>query len=438
MGDSGTQRQSRRILGTGFTLAITVGGIIGLGILYTPGIIAEVTADPFVFLLLWVVGGLFALLTANVVAELVGMTPRSGGSYALVRRAYGPFPGFVMGWVDCLCYIAEIALKAVAVTAFARQLIPTLAPWSTHIAITVSTVFALLQLRSVTLSAKIQEFAATLMALIIVGFTVVLLFGTSAVPDAPSAPTAVAGIKAWSLVIVAIIYTYDGWSGAAYFSGEIEGGSKVAARACIKSVLIIIPLYLLLAGALALKVPLASIAGSEMALADALKIAVSPAASATVLVAAIIMQLAHQNLLYMSTPRVLQEMAMDGLAMKQAAEASEGRNPIFGVLVAWLPSIGLILIGGFDFLLHLTIFFYMFIYVALILGVITLRLKQPDADRPFRAWAHPWTTYLCLIVWLMIGLYDAYAEMEYTAYGVVMIAASWPVYRYLTRSEKKE
>ncbi len=437
MGDSGTQRQSKRILGTGFSLAITVGGIIGLGILCTPGIIAEVTVDPFIFLLLWVVGGLFALLTANVVAELVGMTPRSGGTYALVRRAYGPFPGFVMGWVDCLCYIAEIALKAVAVTAFARQLIPETAPWSTHIAITVSTVFALLQLRSVALSAKIQEFAATLMALIIVGFTVVLLFGKSAVLDAPSAPTAVAGIKAWSLVIVAIIYTYDGWSGAAYFSGEIEGGSKVAARACIKSVLIIIPLYLLLAGALALKVPLASIAGSEMALADALKIAVSPAASATVLVAAIIMQMAHQNLLYMGAPRILQEMAVDGLAMKQAAEASEGRNPSFGVLVTWLPSIGLILIGGFDFLLHLIIFFYMFIYVALVLGVITLRLKQPDADRPFRAWAHPWTTYICLIVWLMIGLYDAYAEMEYTAYGVIMIAASWPVYRYLTRSKSK-
>jgi len=437
MGDSGMQRQSKRILGTGFTLAITVGGIIGLGILVTPGIIAEVTADPFIFLSLWVVGGLFALLTANVVAELVGMTPRSGGSYALMLRAYGPFPGFVMGWVDCLCYIAEIALKAVAVTAFARQLIPELAPWSTHIAITVSTVFALLQLRSVSLSAKIQEFAATLMALIIVGFTVVLLFATSTVPEAPPAPTAVAGIKAWSLVIVAIIYTYDGWSGAAYFSGEIEGGSKVAARACIKSVLIIIPLYLVLAGALALKVPLASIAGSELALADALRIVVSPTAAATVLIAAIIMQLAHQNLLYMSAPRVLQEMAVDGLAMKQAAEAEEGRNPVFGVFVAWLPSIGLILIGGFDFLLHLTIFFYMFIYVALILGVITLRLTQPDTDRPFRAWAHPWSTYLCLIVWLTIGLYDAYAEMEYTALGVVMIAASWPVYRYLTRSKSK-
>jgi len=130
--------------------------------------------------------------------------------------------------------------------------------------------------------------------------------------------------------------------------------------------------------------------------------------------------------------------AVDGRAIKQATEASEGRNPVFGVFAAWLPSIALILIGGFNFLLHLTILFYMFVYVALIYGVIFLRSRQPDADRPFRAWAHPWSTYLYLVVWLMIGLYDAYAEMEYTALGVVMIAASWPVYRYLTRSEKKE
>ena len=34
-GDSNTQHQSKRILGTGFSLAITIGGIIGLGIFYS-------------------------------------------------------------------------------------------------------------------------------------------------------------------------------------------------------------------------------------------------------------------------------------------------------------------------------------------------------------------------------------------------------------------
>ena len=78
-------------------LAAIIGGTIGLGILRTPGEVATVVTDPLMFVSLWVLGGLFALLSAIVVAELMGMTPRSGGTYALVRRAYGPFSGFVIG-----------------------------------------------------------------------------------------------------------------------------------------------------------------------------------------------------------------------------------------------------------------------------------------------------------------------------------------------------
>jgi hypothetical protein len=96
---SDTQRHPRRMLSSGFTLAVTIGGIIGLGILRTPGEVAAVVPDPVMFVSLWVLGGLFILLSTVTAAELVGMTPRSGGTYALMRRAYGPFPGFVIGSV---------------------------------------------------------------------------------------------------------------------------------------------------------------------------------------------------------------------------------------------------------------------------------------------------------------------------------------------------
>ncbi|MGB0261952.1 MAG: amino acid permease, partial [Henriciella sp.] len=89
-------------LSGGFVLAVTIGGVIGLGILRGPGEIAAVTANAPLYLALWLLGGLFVLLSTAVTAELVGMTPRSGGVYALVRRAYGPYPGFVLGWVDWL------------------------------------------------------------------------------------------------------------------------------------------------------------------------------------------------------------------------------------------------------------------------------------------------------------------------------------------------
>jgi len=432
---SDTQHHPRRVLSSGFMLAAIIGGTIGLGILRTPGEVATVVTDPLMFVSLWVLGGLFALLSAIVVAELMGMTPRSGGTYALVRRAYGPFSGFVIGWVDWLTFVADIALKAVVATEFAALLVPATRQWQTPLAIIVSSVFAALQLRSVALSARIQQIAAAALALIVVGFTLALVFAESAVSSGTAlVPHAANGLGAWSLVVASIIYTYDGWSYPAYFSGEIKGGGGAVARACIKGVVVLILLYVFLVAALAWKVPLASLAGNELALAGALEMVVSPLASTIVLVAAIIMLLAHQNLLYMSTPRIIQAMAVDGLAVKRAGEISKGGNPIFAVLLSWGFSVGLIMIGGFHFLLHLSIFFFLFIYVLLIVGVIILRSRQPDADRPYRALGHPWSTYTCLFGWLLIALFQAFAQIDTTAYAVIFVAISWPVYRAIVRS----
>jgi APA family basic amino acid/polyamine antiporter len=415
-------------------LAVTVGGIIGLGILRTPGEVAAVAPDPLMFVSLWVLSVLFILLSAIVVVELIGMTPRSGGSYALVRRAYGPFPGFVIGWVDWLSFVADIALKAVVVTEFAALLIPAAGQWQTPLAIMVSSVFAALQLGGIALGAKIQQIAAAALALIVVGFTLALVFAESVVSNATSVADAATGLGAWSLVIASVIYTYDGWTYAAYFSGEIKGGGGAVARACIKGTVIVILLYVFLVAALAWKVPLASLAGTDLALASALEIAVSPLASTIVLVVAIVILLAHQNLLYLSTPRILQALAVDGLAVRRAGEISKGGNPIFAVLLSWGLSVGLIVIGGFEFLLHLSIFFYLFLYVVVIAGVLILRLRQPDADRPYRAWGHPWSTYICLVGWLCIALFQAVAEIDTAIYAAIMVAISWPVYRTLVRS----
>jgi len=432
MSNSNKGHQPKRVLTSGFTLAVTIGGIIGLGILRTPGEVASVAPNPWLFVSLWLLGGLFALLSTVVASELVAMTPRSGGSYSLVRRAYGPFPGFVIGWVDWLSFVSDIALKAVVVTEFATLLFPAIGQWQMPLAIMVSSVFAALQLRGIALGAKIQHFAAAAIALIIVGFTLALvLAGSETGSDAALIPHTAKGFGKWSLVIASLIYAYDGWLYAAYFSGEIKGGGKAVVRASIKGVIVVILLYVFLVAALAWKVPLKSLAGNELALASALEMVVSPLAATVVLVVAILMTLAHQNVLYMSTPRILQAMAVDGLAVRRAGTISKGGNPVFAVLISWGLSVGLIIIGGFEFLLHLSVFFHLFVYVLLIAGVIILRLRQPDADRPYRVWAHPWSTLLCLLGWIGLSLFQAIAEFETAIYAAILVVVSWPVYRLI-------
>jgi APA family basic amino acid/polyamine antiporter len=434
MSISNTPDYPRRILSTGFTLAVTIGGIIGLGILRTPGEVAAIAPNPYLFVSLWVVGGLFVLLSLVVVSELVAMTPRSGGAYTLVRQAYGPFPGFVMGWVDWLSFVADIALKAVVVTEFATLLIPQLDQWQILLAITVSTFFAALQLRSILLSAIIQQIAAATMALIVVGFTLALVFAnTTLSSNVISIQHEANGLGTWSLVIASLIYTYDGWLNAAYFSGEIKGGGKAVVQASIKGLVIVILLYVFLATALAWKVPLTSLAGNELALASALEMAVSPLAATIVLLAAIVMTLAHQNLLYMSTPRILQALAVDGLTVRRAGKISKGGNPTFAVMLSWGLSVGLIIIGGFEFLLYLSVFFYIIVYGLLVGGVIILRLRQPDTYRPYRAWGHPWSTYICLFIWIALALFQVISQVETAAYAAILVLTSWPIYRIVIR-----
>src|SRR5882762_5630330 len=58
-----------RVLGVGFGLAVTIGGTIGMGILRTPGEVAAQLPTPKLFLGVWILGGVYALLGAITVAE---------------------------------------------------------------------------------------------------------------------------------------------------------------------------------------------------------------------------------------------------------------------------------------------------------------------------------------------------------------------------------
>jgi APA family basic amino acid/polyamine antiporter len=260
-----------------------------------------------------------------------------------------------------------------------------------------------------------------------------LFFVSSPDIDAVSSIPADNSISSWSLVIATIIFTYDGWLYASYFSGEIKGGAGAVARSCIKGVVLVIVLYMLLNLALVKSVGLATLAGSDLALARALELTTFPAAGSIVVVAAILILLAHQNLEYLSGPRILQALAVDGFAARKAQEIGKGGNPVFAILVTWLVTVGLILIGGYEFLLLLSVFFFVPLYLALIIGVLILRKREPDSERPYRAWGHPYSTIVCLVGWSIITVFQAYAERETALYAVAMVAVSWPVYRYLVR-----
>src|SRR5207237_4277741 len=104
-----------RVLGVSFGLAVTIGGVIGMGILRTPGEVASELPRTWLFIGVWLVGGLYALLGTISVAELGAMIPRSGGFYVFAHRALGNYAGFVVGWSDWLSTCATIHVISVVV-----------------------------------------------------------------------------------------------------------------------------------------------------------------------------------------------------------------------------------------------------------------------------------------------------------------------------------
>jgi APA family basic amino acid/polyamine antiporter len=431
----------QRLLGKGFSIAACIGLVIGLGILRTPGEIATTVNDPVPYMALWICCGIFVLVSLLVVAELIAMTPRSGGIYALVAHAYGPYPGFLIGWTDWVASCAAMALKAVVMLEYVVLLEPRLAPYQTVVAVAVSTCFAMLQLRGVKVGAGIQQFASTVMGLIMMGLAVALYVaffksgGAVEVVDV-AAPTGAPGVAAFGLVIAAVVFTYDGWYAASYFSEEVKSGGRGVAIGSIQAALIVFALYVLLNLALVLSVPLAALIGHDLALAGALDLAYGIGAGTIVIFAAVFILLSHQNLQYMVASRVLYALSEDGLGTQRATSVNDRGTPAGATILTWMLTIFLIAIGQFELLLSLVTIFFMAMYVGLVIGVFKLRRQQPDAERPFRAWGFPLTGYICAIGWAAVAVFVSVTNPESAVYGAILTAISVPVYLFLKRHRR--
>ena len=204
-----------RVLGVGFGLAVIIGNTIGAGIFRAPGQIAEQLPHPWIFLGVWLLGGLYALLGAISLAELGTMIPRSGGQYVFARYALGEYAGFIVGWSDWISSCGSTAAVALVVGTFSGALIPALSGKGPVVAATVAIVFAVLQWRGIVWGSTIQNFTSLLKALAFFALIAAafILGGGGALTHAQTYSTSTVTLAAIVASLQAAIYTYDGWSG---------------------------------------------------------------------------------------------------------------------------------------------------------------------------------------------------------------------------------
>ena len=434
-----------RVLGVGFGLAVIIGNTIGAGIFRAPGTIALQLPHPWLFLGVWLLGGVYALLGAISLAELGAMIPRSGGQYVFARYALGEYAGFIVGWSDWLSTCGSAAAVSLVIGEFAGALFPALKEEGVIIAATIAIVFAALQWRGIVWGSAVQNSTSLLKALaFLLLIAAAFIFGGQGSFTTHAGlplPAGFALLAAVVLSLQSVIYTYDGWNGVVYFSEEVTNPGRDIPRAMIGGVLLIIAIYLLVNVALLYVLPISKIAGQDFAAGAAAQVIFGRHGDTVFRSLTIISMLSAINAYHLMSTRVLFAISRDGLFAKQAASVNKGGTPIVALAMSVAVAMIFIVFGEkFDIVISALAFFFVANYTLSFVSIFVLRRREPDKDRPYRAWGYPWTTALALIgsVVFLCGAIaaDLAGNTRYSLYALGLLAVSYPLFRLMKLTNK--
>src|SRR2546428_9153692 len=433
--DSKSSGHLLRVLGVVFGLSVTIGGTIGMGILRTPGEIAKQLPTPTLFIGIWIVGGVYALLGAISVAELGAMIPRSGGFYVFAHRALGNYAGFVVGWSDWMSTCATIAVISLVVGEYASVLIPAFVGHAKAIALTVTLFFALLQWRGIRWGSFTQNLTSLLKVL---AFAAFVLFAFLFQPEAAApvttnlaTPHRFALLAAIIIALQGVLYTYDGWYGVIYFGEELRNPKRDVAVSMFGGVLSIIAIYVLVNLALMRVQPLSHIAGENLAVGAAATIIFGAYGDTVIRLLAIVSMLSTINAYTLSGSRTLYAMSCDGLFSHHATRVNKGGTPTVTLFISTIVAVLFIISGTFEKVLAVIAFFFVAYYSMAFISVILLRWREPDLPRPYRVWGYPWTTLIVLIGSIAFLAGAVAGDTRNSLWALGLLAISYPVYLLL-------
>ena len=440
-----SERRGRllRVLGVGFGIAVIIGNTIGAGIFRAPGSIASQLPHPGLFLGVWVLGGLYALLGAISLAELGAMIPKSGGQYVFARYALGEYAGFIVGWSDWISTCGSAAAVSLLIGKFAGALFPPLngAARAVAIAATVAIVFAVLQWGGIVWGSTTQNFTSLLKALAFLALIAAAFMfgghGSLTTTEPLSIPAGTGLITALVLSLQSVIYTYDGWDGVVYFSEEVTDPGRDVPHAMFSGVLTIIAIYLLVNIALLYVLPISRIANQDFAAGVAAQVIFGRHGNTIFLTLTILSMLSAINAYHLMATRVLFAISRDGLFARKATEVNKGGTPAVALFTSAAVAVLFIVFGQtFEQVITVLAFFFVANYTLSFISVFVLRRREPEKERPYRAWGYPWTTALALVGSVLFLAGAIKSDTRNSIYALILLAVSYPLFRLLKIADR--
>jgi APA family basic amino acid/polyamine antiporter len=435
-----------KVLGMPFGMAAAIGNAIAAGIVRTPGDIAKNLANPWLFLGVWVVGGLYALFGASSIAELGAAIPRSGGQYNFSRRALGDYAGFIVGWSDWLSTCGTAAAVAIVISEYSGHLFPILAGPEKIKMISVAVIagFGILQWRGIRWGSGAQlSTAAIKTAAFLILLIACFVMGGPAHKAAVSAnAVAMPLASGWPFIVAiflglqAVVYAIDGWDGVIYFGEEVREPGRDIPRAIFASVFSIMGIYLLLNIVALYILPMKELAGNNFVLGTVADRIFGSLGDPIIRSIMVISMLSCLNANQLFCSRTLHAMSCDGLFFLRAAKVNVGGTPTFSLLLSTIVGI-IFVLGSFERVIAMLSFFFVANYTLTYTSLFVLRKKEPQMDRPYRAWGYPWTTGIALGGSMLFLIGSIATDRDNAPLALAMLALSYPVFRMLKRMARQ-
>jgi APA family basic amino acid/polyamine antiporter len=445
-----------QVLGVWFGIAVAIGNSIAAGIVRTPGDIAKMLPNAWLFIGVWIVGGLYALFGASSLAELGASIPRSGGQYNFSRRAIGEYAGFVVGWSDWLSTCGTAAAVSIVIAEYSRDFIPALAGYEPLIAVLIICGFFVLQWRGIRWGSGAQLLTSALKtAAFVVLVAACFTLGGHARASAPASSSSLPAVPGgWPFIIAiilslqAVVYTIDGWDGVIYVGGEVRNPGRDVPRAIFGSVVSVMGIYLLLNLAVLYVLPMNEIAGNNFALGAAAARIFGRYGDPVIRSIMIVSMLSSMNANQIFCTRTLHAMSCDGLFFSRASRVNKGGTPVLALFLSTVAGVLFLLTGTFARIIDMLAFFFVANYTLSYASLFLLRKREPQMARPYRAWGYPWTTGIALFLSVVFlnasiatDLQDSIASGKFwppspAVLALAVLLLSYPVFRALKWARK--
>ena len=473
----------KRSLGLLDATSLVAGSMIGSGIFLVTAAMARDVGSAAWILVIWLVTGLLTMSAALSYGELAGMMPNAGGQYVYIQRAYGKLISFLYGWtVFTVIQTGTIAAVAVAFSNYTAVFFPILEnkiltigeSFSfTNKQVLAMFIIALLTyintkgirsgkiIQVVFTSAKLIALFALITLGIYIGFhtntfadnfssmweakkTVLEEDGTLTITKL----SGIALIGAMGATIINSLFSSDAWNNVTFIAAEIKDPKKNIPRSLFLGTLIVTIIYILANIAYLALLPLngspdGTIVQNGIMFASQDRVGAAAASIimgnvGVLLMAGLIMVSTFGcNIgLILSGGRLFYAMAKDGLFFKRAGELNNYDVPEKALWFQCLWACILCISGKYGDLLTYATFASLLFYILTIGGLFILRKREPDTERPYKAFGYPFVPILYMIITGLICVDLLIYDTRNTGLGLFIVAIGVPIY-YIFMKKKE-